>query len=161
MATKKKTKKKTGKRRISGVSVKSADAKDFGMLLLGGVAGVLGKRIIENTISKQTAVTIKPEVLFGMEILAGGALGLLVKHPIAKGAGLGIASSAAVQLLQSMGVLNGIPAGMPMFKLPNPNINTGVNGAARAQTIGNVNPYGYPTPGSVGRIHSKRYAGAM
>ena len=160
MATKKKTKKKTGKK-MGAVSINKKDGQEFGLMLLGGVGGVLAKRIIENTISKQTAVTIKPEVMFGVEVLAGGLLGLMVKHPVAKGAGLGIASAAAVQLLQAMGVLNGIPAGMPMFQLPKPNVNQGVNGAARTQTIGNVNPYGYPTPAGVGKMPVRRYAGAM
>lgn len=167
-AKKKTTKKKTGKR-MGAVAMK-AETSNALMMIGGAIAGVLVKRLGENALNAQTAVTINPKVLFAGETLLGGIMTVMGKHPFVKGAGLGIAGSSAVQLAQSMKVLNGIglvdPGYVTFTNNARPMITRApMSGASITPSVAGVNAYRYPQPSSVGRYpqtlkESQKYAGA-
>ena len=163
MAKRKKAKKTTSKRRgrFGGLSL-NGNKKEALMLIAGGIAGVLVKRLGENALNSQTAVTINPKLLFAGELVVGGLAVVMAKNPFIRGAGIGIAAASGVQLAQQMKVLNGIgevPAGLIRFS------NTNIAGATITPSVGAVklNPYGYPSAQTVGKTRlkmSQRFAGA-
>lgn len=165
-AKKKTTKKKTGKR-MGAIAMKQ-DTTNALLMIGGAIAGVLVKRLGENALNAQTAVTINPKLLFAGETLLGGIMVVMGKHPLVKGAGLGIAGSSAVQLAQTMKVLNGIglvDPGYITFTNNTPR-RMPMAGASITPSVAGVHPYNYPQPSKVGKIYpttlkeSQRYAGA-
>jgi len=148
-ATRHPAKRKTGSKRSSGrkVGALSREKKDHltdaAMMLTSGVAALIIKRLGDNANSKATK-PIDPKYLFGGELAVGLGLALLVRHPLALGAGVALASASGLQLLQSFDVIKGIdePRGLLKYNF-NPNM-----GQAK-------NPYGFPQTANVAGTASK------
>lgn len=142
-------------------AISKEKGKDLAMTAAGAVIGILTKRLLENTLNAQTAVTINPKVLLVGEIVAGGVIGYMWgDNNIAKGASIGIIGASTVQLAQTAGILNGISEitdGIVEFRAK-PNFS----GLSVTPTVGALlNPYSYPQPGSVGKMTvSQKFAGA-
>lgn len=156
---KKRTKSKSG-RRVGAASVNKAKLTDTFLLFTGAVVGAAGRRFIDNTVSKQTQVVIKKEMMQMIRIgeaLAGFALAYFMRNPFVQGLGAGMAADAAVNVLQAQGQLTGVGATGPMvLQLPVPKPNFSKN---PLPSVG-ASPgalYNNPTIPSVGQ--SRKYAG--
>jgi hypothetical protein len=114
--------------------------------IAGAVIGAIGARMIANNV----ATSIDPKIK-NLVMLAGGAfLTMKAKNPMLKGAGLGIAASAAITEGQAFGLISGIG------EIPNYASNRQLADASRVAVVGN-----FPQPGVVGGFPDINVVGGM
>lgn len=168
MARKRRKTKSTGRRRRIGAVRLSTQNKDILTLAAGAVVGAAGKRALNNAYANyvakkvQTQPTYKPidaKIVNAVELGVGVLVATKSKNNFVKGAGLGFAADAGVELMQSLGVLKGIGriySPLVPFQ-PRPLLN----GVTKVPTVGaaSVNPYGFPNAAQVGSTSKKLYGG--
>jgi hypothetical protein len=139
MARKKKGKKSKTRRRVGGISKEGI--KTVAMYIAGGIAGVVGGRLINNTMA-----TTNGTLMGGAEVLVGGAIAFKVKNPLMKGIGIGLAANGGLYALGSKG-LAVLPASMG-YGPPMQQGYRSINGYRDVPKIG------FPKPNAIGRSNN-------
>lgn len=159
MAKKKKGGKVKYRRMGVASSVNLNKTEDLLMLAGGVVAGGIAKGFVDQTLAKQDQIKINQNLVDGLQVVAGGAAAIMLKHPFFKGAGIGLGTAATLSALRTAGVIKGGSFPMVPFR-PRPNQARTLNGGVTATpSVAGSNPYGFPQPPGVGRSLRRKVGG--
>lgn len=107
MARGRKTRRKTTRRRVSGIN------KSDVQVAIGVVLGAIGGSFANAQVAKMTK-PLDPKIVAAVEILGGGFLASKGKSPIVKGIGFGFVATGANLAAKSLNIISGFRSLAPI-----------------------------------------------